>query len=200
MIDNLLLAKVQAGNVEGVRALVASGADIHARDEHGWTVLSWAAGAGHTEVARLLLDRGADVFAAGEDGRTPYTIALAAGRIEAARLLAGAEAARGQEAAARSSGKAAHRPYCRGYRVGDLRRFPGWTQAGSPSGESGSEQADGEDTIVFVHRDFSVTRSIWAGEALVFHGTSDDWRRFCTEQLQFKPPDDFELAGGPAGG
>ena len=48
------------GDIEGVRALLESGADVNA--EH--TAALWmAAGAGHIETVRLLLERGADIHA-----------------------------------------------------------------------------------------------------------------------------------------
>lgn len=184
-MDRELLTSVRGGDVDRLQARIAEGADIHARDEHGWTVLAWAAGAGHTSAVQLLLERGADVFVTSNDGRTPYQIAVAAGRRDTARLLAEIEAARDAEAAMRSSGQSALRPYCRAYTLQELRRFPEWTEA-----------ADGvapEGDVVFLHQDLSVTGTIWPREQLIFESGSPAWRRFCVEQLQFSPPDDLDL-------
>ncbi len=197
MADDPLIARVRAGDLEGVRALVASDVDLDARDAHDWTALCWAAANGHADIVRLLLEQGADVFGPGAGFRTPYQIALAAGHIETARLLAQAEQADGGDAVARSSGQALTRPYCRAYELRDLRQCQAWSE---PAGSA--ETADGEslddDTVVFLHADFSVTRSIWPGEAVIFTGTAAEWRQFCAETLRFRRPDDFDWLRGVA--
>ena len=189
MTDDALMASVRAGDVERVRALLDAGADLHARDEHEWTALCWASGAGHAAIVRVLLERGADPCAVGVDRRTPYQIALAAGRVEVARFLATVEAARGGDAVAKSSGQAAGRPYCRAYQLRDVRRFAAWPG-------SNADPAEDDDSVVFVHRDFSVTRTARAGEGVIFDGASAEWARFCGEELGFEPPGDFEWLPG----
>jgi len=67
------------GQVDRVRALLASGVDVDSRDEKGMTPLIAtvrAAKHGTTDLARLavvraLVDRGADVNARDNDGNTP---------------------------------------------------------------------------------------------------------------------------------
>jgi hypothetical protein len=194
--ESELTASVRAGELERVRALLDGGADCERRDEDGWTALCWAAASGHVPIVRLLIERGADVFATTGDGRTPYLIAIAASRVDAARLLGVAEAARDASKAARSSGQAATRPYCRGYRLGELRRCPGWQERSNQDTRS----TVSDDDIVFVHRDFSVTHSIWPNEAVIFDGDSAEWRRACAEQLGFRPPVDFDWLPAPVAG
>lgn len=186
MADQDLIASVRANDVAAVSSLLEQGVDIERRDEHGWTALCWAAGGGNAALAELLLVRGADVFGTGKDLRTPYKIALAAGHIDVARLLRQAEERRGGDAVATSSGQAATRPYCRAYPLKALRQYAGWREAAT----DGEPLAD--DTVVFVHRDYSVTRSMWLREDVVFEGTSPDWQRFCVERLAFQPPHDFD--------
>lgn len=186
-MNQQLIASVRAGDLGAVKAWLEGGGDVHARDEHGWSALAWAAGAGQAAVVALLLERGADARETGHDGRTPYQIALAAGRREAARILAEAEAAQGGGAP-----QATLRPYCRAYPSGELRRFPGWSGTEAPGAGSPEADATADPRVVFLHRDLSVTRTIWPGEQLVFHSTSDEWRRFCAEALQFEPPNDVD--------
>jgi len=57
----------QAGDVDGVRALLAGGADPDAREAgDNTTPLHWAAAAKQVEIARALLDAGADVHGLGD--------------------------------------------------------------------------------------------------------------------------------------
>ncbi len=59
------------GDVETVRVLLDNGADLHARNNHGSTVLHSAASSGHPAVVRLLLARGAEPSPRDCRGRTP---------------------------------------------------------------------------------------------------------------------------------
>ncbi|XP_006108017.1 protein phosphatase 1 regulatory subunit 27 [Myotis yumanensis] len=62
---------VLSGNLECVKLLVKYGADIHQRDETGWTPLHIACSDGYPDIARYLLSRGADRGAANDDGDLP---------------------------------------------------------------------------------------------------------------------------------
>ncbi len=82
------------GDVEQVRTLLRSGADVNAAQGDGMTALHWAAEAGEAELAQMLLYAGANVGAVTRLGDyTPLHLASRAGRAELARLLvdAGAE-------------------------------------------------------------------------------------------------------------
>ena len=58
------MTAARTGNVEAVRALVARGADVNARERwFGETALMWAAAENHADVVRLLVEAGADVRA-----------------------------------------------------------------------------------------------------------------------------------------
>ncbi|HZT40895.1 MAG TPA: ankyrin repeat domain-containing protein [Chthonomonadaceae bacterium] len=75
------------GDITGLEALLESGADVDARDDHGVTPLIAAITQGHREVIRLLLDRGADVQAQDKEGYTALQYAEAFGPPEAVALL-----------------------------------------------------------------------------------------------------------------
>ena len=51
------------GDVEMVRLLIANGADIHAQNNAGTTVLMYAAWGGDVEFVRFLFENGADIHA-----------------------------------------------------------------------------------------------------------------------------------------
>jgi ankyrin repeat protein len=54
----------RSGSVEGVRALLAQGANVNAREPlHNQTALMWAVAQKHPAIVRLLLERGAEVGA-----------------------------------------------------------------------------------------------------------------------------------------
>ncbi|XP_064126598.1 protein phosphatase 1 regulatory subunit 27 [Loxodonta africana] len=62
---------VLSGNLECVKLLVKYGADIHQRDEAGWTALHIACSDGYPDIARYLISLGADRDAANNDGDLP---------------------------------------------------------------------------------------------------------------------------------
>jgi ankyrin repeat protein len=77
-----------AGGDEGIVAdLLARGADVHARQELGFTPLHNAAAEGNETIIRLLLERGADRAARSDSGRTAAEIARERDHAGAAALL-----------------------------------------------------------------------------------------------------------------
>ncbi|KAJ8334090.1 hypothetical protein SKAU_G00397290 [Synaphobranchus kaupii] len=62
---------VLSGNLECVKLLVKYSADIHQRDEDGWTPLHIACSDGFPRIARYLLSRGASVDAENGCGEKP---------------------------------------------------------------------------------------------------------------------------------
>lgn len=77
---------------DAARALIDAGADLNARDNNGWTLLTSAASSGHADVVKLLLGAGADVNARSVSGSTPLSWAVTAGHADVAKLLIGAGA------------------------------------------------------------------------------------------------------------
>ena len=71
--DGLTLAHLAAyqGNMELLRKLIDSGADLSAGYNGGYTPLHMACQGGETEAAEMLIEAGADVNAVAEDGMTP---------------------------------------------------------------------------------------------------------------------------------
>ncbi|NXU51918.1 PPR27 phosphatase, partial [Turnix velox] len=62
---------VLSGSLACVQLLVKHGADIHQRDEQGWTPLHMACSDGHADIARYLMSLGASAEATTDDGETP---------------------------------------------------------------------------------------------------------------------------------
>ncbi|XP_051570469.1 protein phosphatase 1 regulatory subunit 27-like [Myxocyprinus asiaticus] len=62
---------VLSGNLECVKLLIKYGADVHQRDENGWTPLHIACSDEFPEIARYLLSLGASVEAENENGEKP---------------------------------------------------------------------------------------------------------------------------------
>lgn len=179
MSNTQLIDAVKTGQLAKVEEALNAGADIHQQDEQGWTPLNWAAGKGNVEIVSLLLNHGADVFQTGRDQRTPYKIALAARHTDVARLLKKAE-----PAANGASGDSTSRDYARAYLLGELRKFSGWRE---------DPRQLSDDDVVFLQQDFTVTELIWPGENVIFNRVTPEWIDFCTQELQFKVPDDFDL-------
>ena len=194
MSDLQLIDAVKTGQLAKVEEALNAGADIHQQDEQGWAPLNWAAGKGSVEIVSLLLNRGADVFWTGRDQRTPYKIALAAKHSDVARLLKKAE-----QAVNGANGDSTSRDYARAYLLGELRKFTDWHEEKInwketiPADENGNSRELSDDDVVFLQEDFTVTQLIWPGENVIFNRITPEWRDFCTQELQFKVPDDFDL-------
>jgi hypothetical protein len=188
MTDLPLIAAVKTSNREQVVALLDSGHDIHERGEQDWPALNFAAGKGDLEMVRLLSDRGADVFATGADQRTPYQIAIAASHAEVARELAQCEMKAGGDHGHISSQEWETRLYCKAYRLDEVRCFAQWKDISAPE----IVEAASDDDLVFIHEDYSVTRSIWRDKEIVFKGDNAEWRQFCEATLRFHVPRDLD--------
>jgi hypothetical protein len=174
---------IRSGNRSAVEEMIKTGIDLSQQDKQGWTPLNWAAGSGNLELVELLLENGADPLAVGRDLRTPQMIALAAGHAEVVKRLRSAEAS-----APGGASETSDRKYCTAYHLGDLRRYSAWS----------SEVQDlSDDDVVFLHQDYTVTKSIWTGENVVFDKVTDDWKEFCNNELRFAVPDNLDLIAKP---
>jgi hypothetical protein len=199
MGDLRLFEAVKSGNLTQIIEEIESNAPVNQQDEHGWTPLNWAAGGGNLKIVKLLLDRGADVSIAGRDRRTPYDIALAAGHAEVAKILAQAENLLGERKIERP-----RRVYCKAYYLKDLRQFLGFPgnslengqEKHSSDGDSAGihDKAMPDDEIAYLHEDFTVTKSIWRDENIIFDQVTSEWKAFCIDALKFEIPDDLDLS------
>lgn len=81
-----VLRAAEAGDLEGIRAAVASGVDIDARDERGRTALMRATYANQLDAFRLLLEMGADVDLQDDMLNNPFLYAGAEGLLEILKL------------------------------------------------------------------------------------------------------------------
>ena len=72
----LMLAAFR-GDLPATRRLLASGADVNARDKDGMTALMFASHEGHPTVVRELLRHGANIYARAKNGWTPKRAAQA---------------------------------------------------------------------------------------------------------------------------
>jgi ankyrin repeat protein len=85
--DSPLVKAVKAGDVQAVRALVKSGADVNASSGDGSTPLLWAAHNASAELAKVLIAAGAKVDAANDYGVTPLLDASRSGDAAMVDLL-----------------------------------------------------------------------------------------------------------------
>lgn len=84
-------AVANGGDSRIARALVAAGADVNAKQRHGWTPLHGAAHGGDRELVELLLARGADPDVKHQEGKTALDLARENGHEDVVTLLEGAE-------------------------------------------------------------------------------------------------------------
>ena len=83
----------QAGDVDGLKAAIAAGVDVDARDGRGWTALMHAVNKGYTLLVPPLVDAQANLNIRAPDGATALFMAAVQGHTEIIELLmkAGAE-------------------------------------------------------------------------------------------------------------
>ncbi|MHA6323674.1 ankyrin repeat domain-containing protein [Roseivivax sp. CAU 1753] len=177
MDEIALIDAVRRGDIVSAKDLIAAGHDVDARDpDHGWSALNYAAGTGRMDMTTLLVEAGADIVSKGRDNRTPYDIALAAEHLAVARYLALRAQASGHEPRQRG--------YCRAYRMRDLQAFD------QLIGDAATLNAE---TVVFLHQDHTVTKSMFHGEDVIPIEVTREWRDFCAQRLAFSAPSDFEM-------
>lgn len=195
MSDLKIIEAVKNGDTTALKTLLTARGDVNEQDEQGWTPLCWAAGRGDVEAVKLLLAQGADFTLMGRDLRTPRMIASVAQRGDVVRILTEVEKEAGVWRDSRET-----QPYCKAYYLGDLRRFLGWSESRlnwqEPAGEGGGEEALMDGDIVYLHQDYTVTKSMWARESLIFNQVTPGWRQYCETELGFPGSEaDLESAG-----
>ena len=75
------------GDVECVRLLLDSGANINSKDINSWTPLFYAVEYGKMDAAKLLIDRGANILEKNKFGNTPLHVACKRGNLDMVKLL-----------------------------------------------------------------------------------------------------------------
>lgn len=96
--------------------------------------------------------------------------------------------------------------YCKAFRLGDLRRFSAWEidesalaperQAADNDPLEALPSTLDDDVVFFLHENLTVTDGIYVDEHIVFSKTSEAWRRFCKEELDFEPPPSTRVMPG----
>ena len=86
-VNKQLIEAAKEGNVESVRTLLASRANVNAQTAQGVTALMIAAQNGHAEVVKALLAGGANVNVQNANDRTALMVAAQDGHTEAVKAL-----------------------------------------------------------------------------------------------------------------
>ncbi|MGO9118431.1 MAG: ankyrin repeat domain-containing protein [Desulfomonilaceae bacterium] len=83
---DLILASIK-GDLEQVKRLLDSGANVNAKDREGWTTLAWALRFRQWDVVKALLEKGAEVSGKARLSRRAVVEAAMDGRLEILRAL-----------------------------------------------------------------------------------------------------------------
>ena len=89
-VGSLLHLAIELGYKDIALALLAAGADVHAKDESGWTALRWACYMELEEVVQTLIDKGSPVDERDRHGETPLVARERDNQISMCLLRAGA--------------------------------------------------------------------------------------------------------------
>lgn len=84
-----LMNAAAMGNIEAVRDLLHSGADVNQPGPRHSTALMFACGSGHLDVVKELVDHGADLWLVEDGGWTALKFAEEDGETEIANYLRG---------------------------------------------------------------------------------------------------------------
>ena len=71
-------------------------------------------------------------------------------------------------------------PYCKAYPICDFRAFRDWKEP--------EERKFGDEEILFLQEDYTVTDNIYLAEGVIFDDTTTEWRAFCNQTLGFQIP------------
>ena len=82
-----LFGAVMRGDAEGLQALIAGGAELEAKDEHGFTAFLLACSMGQVECMAMLIEAGCDAVATDASGTTGLMEAAAGGHAATVRSL-----------------------------------------------------------------------------------------------------------------
>ena len=77
----------QIGNLETVKFLIQSGADINCKENKDWTALQIAAQNGHLETVKFLIQSGTDINSKTNFNENALEIAIRKGHVEVVNLL-----------------------------------------------------------------------------------------------------------------
>jgi hypothetical protein len=87
--------------------------------------------------------------------------------------------------------------YCRAYRIGTLRQFPGWTEK-AENARKQKKTLDGvevqapreltDDGFLYIQEDYSVTDEIYLDENVIYDQLTPEWKEFCQNVLKFEVP------------
>lgn len=88
--------------------------------------------------------------------------------------------------------------YCKAYLAKDLRKYPEWTE-NLENLRKEMEFKNGEeveiertelqdDDILYLQESYVVTDGIMKDEYILFDAVTDEWKRFCEQELDFEIP------------
>lgn len=89
--------------------------------------------------------------------------------------------------------------YCKAYHVSAFRKFGGWKEKaddlrGEKKTVDGKEIVEpkkslSDDDILYLQENYVVTHGIFKDEHVVYDDVTDEWRQFCSKELEFEVPD-----------
>ena len=86
--------------------------------------------------------------------------------------------------------------YCKAYLVSDLRQYANWQEnldnLQPETDDDGNETPRtelGDEDILYLQENYVVTDGIFKDEHIIFDDLTDEWKKFCTETLEFEIPE-----------
>ena len=99
--------------------------------------------------------------------------------------------------------------YCKAYLASDFKKYDDWSpnlealrqpEAEKPGDEPEKRTELGDDDILYLQEDLTVTDGIFKDENVLFQDDSSAWQSFCHDTLEFEVPEDVKAIGAENGG
>ena len=78
------------------------------------------------------------------------------------------------------------REYSKAYHLKALRAFPQWEEK-----DRDDKDELNDESVVYLQDNFTVVKDVFEEEDYIFDAVTEEWKKFCAEELDFEIPEDL---------